>query len=234
MLLATVLLPATVYARGPRTVPDIRKPRVTQPQRRANATTVGVTVHVASEDGVPIAGRREIARWIERANRALGPHQLQVKLHRIVPLTGYTAITERRQRRQLAERAAYDGTIHVFVTHDLDGRTNRARRRVRGLHWRYHGLRRGLRQREYVVVTLNAPQTTFAHEVGHLMGLRHSVSEDNIMCSCRRGRNTRFTREQGAAMRQGARRFLTRQAQADARERGHRTRNLDRARRRRW
>lgn len=233
MLLGLVLWPATAEARGRRAVPDIRNPRAVQPTPGARLVTVGLTVHMASEDGVPIASRRQIAQWIERANRALQPHGLRVQLERMVSMTGHTKISRARQRRQLASMAAHDSTIHVFVTESLDPPRPIARRRVRGLHWRYHGLNRELRQREFVVVTLGAPKTTLAHEVGHLMGLRHSTADNNIMCSCRRGGNTGFTYDQGEAMRAGARRFLSRQQQAKRRVDTQRYRSLDRARRRR-
>jgi hypothetical protein len=96
----------------------------------------------------------------------------------------------------------------VFIVDALDReRTLRLQRRIRGLHWRYRGLNRGLRDREYVVVTRSAPLTTFAHEIGHLLGLRHHNSPDNIMCSCRRGSDLRFTPAQGEAMQAAAPRF---------------------------
>lgn len=235
VLLLSGLVPQLAHARGPKTVPDIRKPRTPKVMQRAQTIEIGVTVHVASADGMPIAWGHEIRGWVERANEALAPHGLSVRIERVVPLSGYGAVTRRRQRRQLARKATHDGTIHVFVTGTLDNRrTSTRRRRVRGLHWRYHGLRRQLRQREYVMVTLDAPQTTFAHEVGHLMGLRHSNSESNIMCSCRRSDDTWFSDEQGAVMREGARRFRTRQANARARAQQQRDRNVDRTRRRRW
>lgn len=200
---------------------------------RSGVVTVGLTVHMASEDGVPIATRRRIEQWIARANLALEPHGLRVELRRLVPMSGHTQVTRARDRRALASMASHDGTIHMFVTENLDSRRSLMRRRVRGLHWRYHGLNRELRQREFVVVTLGAPKTTLAHEIGHLMGLRHDTAENNIMCSCRRGTNTIFTRNQGQVMRQGAGRFLSRQQQARQRAETQRYRSLDRARRRR-
>ena len=121
-------------------------------------------------------------------------------------------MTRWRERRELASFAPRDGTIHVFVIDALDTERRRLfRRRIRGLHWRYRGLNRQLRNREYVVVTRGAPTTTFAHELGHLFGLRHSGRADNIMCSCREGTEVGFTWTQGSAMRSGARAYVQRQ-----------------------
>lgn len=214
-------------------VPNLQQPWETPEATRDPVTTIGLTVHVPTDNGMPLVTQRQVAQWIVRANAALRPHGIAVELHRTVSLSGFTDVGGRRDRRRLATMAEHDGTIHVFVAENLDMQSFRPRRRVRGLHWRYHGLNRELRQREYVVVTLAAPKTTFAHEVGHLLGLRHSTAENNIMCSCRRGSDTRFTREQGAVMLAGAGRFLSRQQQAQTREQGHRYRSLDRARPRR-
>jgi Metallo-peptidase family M12 len=227
------LWPSVAHARGRRVVPNLQEPWTAPNARRDPVTIIGVTVHMPTDDGMPLATRRQVAQWIARANQALRPHGLAVELHRTVSLSGFTEVVRRRDRRRLAALAEHDGTIHVFVAEVLDAQSLASRRRVRGLHWRYHGLNRELRQREFVMVTLSAPKTTFAHEVGHLLGLRHNTAEDNIMCSCRRGNDTRFTPEQGAVMMAGADRFLSRQQQALAREEGQRYRSLDRARRRR-
>lgn len=61
------------------------------------------------------------------------------------------------------------------------------------------------------MVTDGAPNTTFAHELGHLFGLAHSKGTTNIMCSCRRGNMLGFTGNQSAQMRSGAQSFLSRQ-----------------------
>ena len=233
LLVGIGLLPGTAEARGRRVVPDLRNPTPASQRAHRRMATVGLTVHVASKDGVPVASRRQIVQWIERANEALDPFDIEVQLHRQVPMSGFTRVTRRKQRRELASMTEHDGTIHVFVVESLDELRGAAlRRRVRGLHWRYRGLNRDLRQREYVVVTLGAPRTTFAHEIGHLFGLRHSKNDRNIMCSCRRGSNLSFDAEQGAIMKVGVGRFLSRQQQAQARMQGQRRRNLDRARRR--
>jgi hypothetical protein len=227
------LWPSSAHARGRRVVPNLQEQWTPPSALAAPVTTIGVTVHVPIEGGMPLATERQVAQWIERANRALRPHGLALELRRTVSLTGFTEVTRPRERRRLASLAEHDGTIHVFVTESLDPRVMVARRSVRGLHWRYYGLNRELRQREYVMVTLSAPKTTFAHEIGHLLGLRHSAALDNIMCSCRRGNDTGFTSEQGAIMLLGAGRFLSRQQQAVARNELQRYRSLDRARRRR-
>jgi len=232
MLMGMVLGPVTAHARGRRAVPNLREPRQPMGPAARRLSVIGVTVHVASEEGLPIATRRQVEQWVTRANRALNPHGIAVEVRSITNMAGHTSVTRRRERRQLAAMAEYDGTIHVFVTESLDAPSLLQRRRVRGLHWRYLGLNRELRQREYVMVTLGAPKTTFAHEVGHLLGLRHDLGKDNIMCSCRRGTDTRFTAAQGASMRQGVSRFASRQQQAERRALAQRRRWADRTRRR--
>ena len=127
---------------------------------------------------------------------------------------GYERATRWRERRQLASRAPRDGTIHVFVVNEVDVGLRRGRSRtgrvVRGMHWRYRGVRRELKGREYVVVANHAPVTTLDHEVGHVFGLRHHQGDDNLMCSCREGPEQGFTNFQGSNMRAGAHRFLFR------------------------
>jgi len=213
---AFCLLPAeSAHARGRKVVPSIERDadRWTKRSTAQALIRIPLTVHVATADGDPVASRARVTQWVLRANRALAPAGVEVYVHSVRHLPrGWRAVTRAGQRRRLAGYAPRNGTIHVFVTEELDRpRRRRLRRRVRGLHWRYRGLRRDLRQREYVVVTDGAPNTTFAHELGHLFGLAHSKSTTNIMCSCRQGNVLGFTRQQSAQMRSGARAYLSRQ-----------------------
>src|SRR5690606_38552082 len=143
------------------------------------AHTLPLTIHIAvDEAGEPLVDLQRIRRWVRRANGDLASAGIQVEVQavRLLP-TGWDEITRRRQRRALARYAPKDGSIHVFVTGSLDTALQRSfHRRIRGLHWRYRGISRELRDREYVVVTESAPVTTFAHELGHLFGLGHSTS----------------------------------------------------------
>lgn len=217
MLGVFALLPETVAsARGRKAVPSLE--RDTQQWTRRTTRSVlriPLTVHVATDEGDPVSSRARVTQWVLRANRALAGAGIEVYVSGVRHLPrGWRAVTRAQQRRRLAAYAPSDGTIHVFVTEELDKpRRRRSRRRVRGLHWRYRGIRQDLREREYVVVTHGAPTTTFAHELGHLFGLRHSKATTNIMCSCRQGTMLGFTAEQSAQMRAGAKSYLARQPQ---------------------
>ncbi len=201
-------------ARGRKVVPSVERGAQRWTQRTSRALLrIPLTVHLATEQGDPVASRARVTQWVLRANRALSQAGIEVYVHDVRHLPrGWRAVTRAQQRRKLAGYAPSDGTIHVFVTEELDKpRRRRVRRRVRGLHWRYRGFRRDLRQREYVVVTDGAPNTTFAHELGHLFGLAHSKSSTTIMCSSRQRNLLGFTGNQSSQMRAGARAFIAKQ-----------------------
>jgi hypothetical protein len=196
-----LLFPLSAFAGGARKVPDLRRDAGAWVQpRETRLLRLPLTVHLATEDGSPVTTRADVAAWVERANQELRPYGIEVEVRAVRRMpAGWSSVTRWQARRALARYAPNDGTIHVFGISHLDEGA-RLGRRVRGL-----------RGREYVIVTRDAPDTTLAHEFGHLFGLRHTTRDDNIMCSCRRGRAVAFTDTQGLQMRDGARRYLARQ-----------------------
>jgi hypothetical protein len=173
---------------------------------------VPVTVHVALRDGLPVVSRHHVLESVARANRELREFgvELRVRAVELMP-DGYEDLVRVRHRMRLAQRAPRDGSAHVFFVDKVELSNPRyGDRRVSGMHWRYRGVRPGLRQREYLAVAHDAPLTTFVHEVGHVFGLGHRHQNDNVMCSCQRVPTPSFTTAQGRQLRGGARRFLVR------------------------
>lgn len=174
---------------------------------------IPVTVHVATTQGRSVVSEQHVRAAVIRANRELAAFDIELVVARIVPMHGGSHIETQAQRFELGRRAERDGTIHVFFVERVKlNNSRKGDRRVSGMHWRYHGLDRNIRGREYVAVAHNAPATTLVHEVGHAFGLTHDKSTDNLMCSCRRGLNSEFTERQGRRLRWGAKRFLRRAA----------------------
>ncbi len=192
---------------------SIRKPhRSSLEQRVAPAVQVPITIHVATREGLPVVSRHHALEAVARANRELRSFgvELRVRAVELMP-EGYDDVVRIRHRLHLAQRSPRDGSIHVFYVDKVElHNPKNGDRRVSGMHWRYRGMRRGLRQREYVAVAQDAPLTTFVHEVGHLFGLGHRHQNDNVMCSCQRAPMPTFTASQGRQLRGGARRFLQR------------------------
>ena len=183
------------------------------PRAQTRLLRLPLTIHVATGGERVAFDVRRLGRAIARANEALRPYGLEVYIARVVLLPdGYAAVRHRRDRRKLAHYAPPDGTVHVFLVGRLElGGALRPDRTVRGLHWRYRGLLGRLKNREYVIVGNDAPATTLVHELGHLFGLEHDTSHQNLMCSCRQGPRQIFTFGQGSRMHAGALAFLARQ-----------------------
>ncbi|MFO7566840.1 MAG: hypothetical protein R6X02_29625 [Enhygromyxa sp.] len=174
---------------------------------------VPITVHVATKAGRSVVNEQQVLASVKRANAELAAFDIELVVAQIVPMRGGSQLETQDQRFDLGRRAAPDGTIHVFYVERVKLHNPRkGDRRVSGMHWRYHGLERDIRGREYVAVAHNAPTTTLVHEVGHAFGLTHDKKKNNLMCSCRRGLDSAFTRHQGRRLRFGAKRFLRREA----------------------
>jgi len=212
MLLAVLMLSIgeARAASGDHKIPDLRGERSGRAYAGAAILRIPVTVHLAVDQRDHPATMRRLQAALARANLALSPSGVELVVRAIEALPGsYGSITRRRDRRRIAHHAPRDGTLHVFMVSNIElGSPGSGDRSVRGLHWRYSGVLRRLREREYVVVSGDAPATTLVHEVGHYFGLGHSERAENLMCSCRRGPRQVFSAQQGAVIRAGARSFL--------------------------
>lgn len=214
VLLGSLLAATSARASDERhVVPNIRGEARPGPRPGARLLRLPLTVHVATGGERVAFDIHRLNRAVARANEALRPYGLEVYIARVALLPdGFAAVRHRRDRRKLARYAPPDGTVHLFLVGKLElGGALRPDRSVRGLHWRYRGIVGRLKNREYVIVGNDAPATTLVHEIGHLFGLEHDTSHQNLMCSCRQGPRQIFTPRQGSRMRAGALAFLARQ-----------------------
>ncbi|MBA3548860.1 MAG: hypothetical protein H0T76_20445 [Nannocystis sp.] len=209
-----VLGSAPALASGEHKVPDLRQERPMKGDRAGAMLRIPLTLHMATVSERPAFDMLRLERAVRRANVSLRSYGIEVYVARVVMMPdGFSEIRHRRDRRRLANFAPHDGTVHLFLVQSVElGNVLRADRGVRGLHWRYRGLMRKLRSREYLLLGADAPSTTLVHELGHLFGLEHDLGQQNLMCSCREGPRQIFTPSQGEKIRRGAMMYLARAA----------------------
>lgn len=138
---------------------------------------LGLAVHVAREEGEPVADEAFIDRQVETANRIYAPYGVQF---------------ERRERHDRDARAAHMATradrdalgafvrphwINVFVVASLMD-VDEAERVRRGVHW--HSARHV--PAHYLILSRISFDAVLAHELGHFLGNpRHSETPGNLM-----------------------------------------------------
>lgn len=120
---------------------------------------------------------------------------------------GRSALPQRIDTRADRDALVADfrpGAANVFLVTSLED-VDEANRHRFGVCWRNEQDP----AKRYVVVASYAPRGVLAHELGHLLGLSHSLTADNVMSYTRsEGVTAFFTAEQAATLRRTARGYF--------------------------
>lgn len=133
----------------------------------------------------PVVTPEVLGDWVGQAamDFAAAGLSFEVASVQYVPAGSIDART-RRGRRGLADLGARDG-VHIAIAGPL--RRPRKRATTRG-SW--------LPRQRVIVLSTEASRTTLSHEIGHAFGLDHERAAKNLMCSCDRDPQARFSKMQ--------------------------------------
>jgi hypothetical protein len=162
-----------------------------------------VSVAVAVEGGRAVREAPWIEAQLAEVERLLGP--FGVHFRRTAPriLPDRYAHLETREDRDALDAERLPGVVNVFVVASLRDVDDTSLYRM-GVHWRH----RAHPSHRYAIVTAEALVSTFAHELGHYLGLNHTQTLNNLMSYHRDGAAVFLTRGQGATIRANARLLL--------------------------
>jgi hypothetical protein len=143
----------------------------TQPVR------LGVAVHVAREQGQPVAEAAFVERQLATANRIFAPYGLAFEQVERVEPEAMAAHMRTRADRNALGALVRPQLINVFVVASLLD-VDEAGRIRRGVHWRSttHA------PAHYVILSRISFDAVLAHELGHFLGNpAHSGTRGNLM-----------------------------------------------------
>jgi hypothetical protein len=153
-----ILLPASASA-GPRRV------------------RLGVAVHVAQEEGLPVAEQAFIERQLKMANRVFAPYGVAFEQSERQQSDALLAHMLTRSDRNALGAFVRPQRINLFVVASLRDVDEPPRIR-RGVHW--HSASHA--PAHYVILSRISFDAVLAHELGHFLGNpRHSNTRGNLM-----------------------------------------------------
>jgi hypothetical protein len=138
--------------------------------------TFPIDVAVATDDGTPVQDERWIDDEIAHAEALYGSHGVHFRRVGLRRLDEDTAHMVTRADRDRLVGACHPGVINVIVVESLKDVDEADRYRM-GVHWRYELDPR----KRYIILSMEAPPTVLAHELGHYFGNPHSTVANNIM-----------------------------------------------------
>lgn len=138
---------------------------------------LGLAVHVAREEGEPVADEAFIQRQVDTANRIYAPYGVQFERRERHDRDARAARMETRADRDALGAFVRPHWINVFVVASLMD-VDEAQRVRRGVHW--HSTSHV--PAHYLILSRISFDAVLAHELGHYLGNpRHSETPGNLM-----------------------------------------------------
>jgi hypothetical protein len=162
--------------------------------------TLPLAFSVATEGGRAVREAPWIDAQLAEVERLFEPVGLRFRKTQQHILSARFARLETRQDRDALDEARVPSLVNVFVVASLRDVDDTRMYRM-GVHWRHTTTP----AHRWVIVTVDALQSTLAHELGHWLGLPHTQTVDNLMSYNRTGDRVFVTKHQGATMRAFAR-----------------------------
>src|SRR5262249_21843743 len=138
---------------------------------------LGLAVHIAREQGEPVAEEAFVDRQVATANRIFAPYGVEFERRERLEHDASAARMEARADRAALGAFVRPPWINGFVVAALAD-VDEPERIRRGVHW--HSTRHA--PAHYVILSRISFDAVLAHELGHFLGNpRHSETPGNLM-----------------------------------------------------
>jgi len=143
----------------------------------AEVVRLGLAVHVAREEGRPVAEEAFIERQVEMANRIFAPYGVAFERRERHERDASSARMDTRADRNALGAFVRPHWINIFVVASLRD-VDEPQRIRRGVHW--HSASHA--SAHYVILSRISFDAVLAHELGHFLGNpQHSKTPGNLM-----------------------------------------------------
>jgi hypothetical protein len=147
------------------------------PAKASERVRLGLAVHMAREEGAPVAEEAFVDRQVATANRIFAPYGVQFERRELHEHDACAARMETRADRDALGAFVRPQCINVFVVASLRDVDEPPRIR-RGVHW--HSASHA--PAHYLILSRISFDAVLAHELGHFLGNpRHSRTPGNLM-----------------------------------------------------